>query len=113
MAGWLAKNLGNGLFGLIDIDNPNQSPSVTAQVTVPPADTFTRILNGQILNTEELRLEKPAVYDGTFEYVGLAIAGSDIADPVWSVVRTTWVYKCRTRIEFRSGVAWIDKHLGW
>ena len=53
-------------------------------------DTFTRMLNNQIYDNEEIRMEKPLTWDGTYEYMGLAPSGSLVNDPVWACIRKTW-----------------------
>lgn len=113
MAGWLTKRLGNGLWGTIDIDNPDSPPSVTATVTLTSNQSFTRILNGQLNDTEEMRLEKPMSYGMGFEYVGVGPNGANTADLVWNVVRCEWIDSKKTRIQYRNNIAWDDRAIGW
>jgi len=113
MAGWLAKRLGYGIYGIVDIDNPETAPTVTATVIVPTAGTFTRILTGQFKDNEEVRLDKPAFYLNSFEYVGIALVGSSIEDDVWDVVRVEWLNNRKIGILFRSAISWADRAVGW
>lgn len=114
MAGWLVKRLGNGLFGLIDIDNPNNSPSVSAAITAPAFDDFTRIVQGQFNNNEEVRIDRPGNYAGGFEYIAIAPTGSSTASAVWSCVRCTWSGGHKVRMQYLENIAWDDRAIaGW
>lgn len=113
MAGWLIRRLGNGMFALIDAVDPDNSPTVTASVTSPSFDTFTRILQGQINDNEEIRCEKPMSYALGYEYVGLGPDGANTADPVWDVVRVEWVSSKKTRMQYRADISWDDRAIGW
>lgn len=113
MAGWLIKSLGYGKFGIIDSEDPMSPPSVTAGITAPAYDTFTRIMQDQYNNDEEVRAFMEGSYDLGFQYIGLAPAGSLETDLVWDCVRCTWVNKSKTRYQFRQGIAWESRTLGW
>ena len=113
MAGWLMARLGYGHFAIIDPENPDNPPSVTAAVTAPNYDTFTRIMQGQYNNNEEVRFEVPTSYMNNYEYVAVAPVGSLPTEPVWSCVRCEWVNNKKTRLQFRQSVSWIDRSIGW
>lgn len=76
-------------------------------------ETFNRILQGDIYDYEEIRMDKPTDYTNGFEYVGLAPTGSSIFDPVWSCVRCTWVNMKKTRMQFRANMPWDLRINGW
>ena len=109
MAGWLIKRLGNGLFGLVDVDNPINAPAITATISVPNYDAFTRLLQGQINNNEEIRRE----FTSAAEYVGLALTGSLTSNLVWNVVKKTLINNHTIRLQFQTGISWDDRTLGW
>ena len=113
MAGWLTKRLGYGKWSTVDIDAPSLPPSVTATVSAPVYDTFTRIMQGQIENTEEMRRDAPVSFVGSFEYIGVATAGSSTGALVWDVVRVTWSNNKKVHYQFRENIAWDDRALGW
>lgn len=113
MPGWLVSRLGYGKYGLIDSDNPDRAPTVTATVAAPNFDTFTRILQEQIKNTEEVRFDQPQTYNNTFEYIGIAPAGSLTSDFVWGIIRVSWVMNKKIRIQFQDNVAWDNRTQGW
>ena len=113
MAGWLMYRLGYGQMAIVDPENPDNPPSVTATVSAPVYDTFTRIMQGQIENTEEMRRDAPVSFVGSFEYIGVATAGSNTGALVWDVVRVTWSGNKKVRYQFRENIAWDDRALGW
>lgn len=111
MAGWLVQHLGYGVYGLIDAENPANAPTVSAAITVPNYDTFTRICQQQFNNTEEVRrLWDP---QGGFEYVALATSGSDVSADVWSAIRITWQNNQKVRIQYKSPCSWTNVNQGW
>lgn len=76
-------------------------------------DVFTRILNNQIYDTEEMRVEKPINYLFGYEYVAIALSGADTDKPIWACVRRTWLDNHVTRIQYKSDVTWDFKSIGW
>ena len=84
-----------------------------AQQGIIEMDVFTRLLKGEIYDTEEVRKESPSDYSNGFEYVGVALSGSSIYDPVWNCCRCTWESFKKTRIQFRKNISWDQKDLGW
>ena len=67
------------------------------------ADQFTRILNEQFYDDEEVRMLRNSVY----EYCGVALAGSLTSDPVWTCLRQSRDINgkvCRWQIKFN--VVW-------
>lgn len=76
-------------------------------------DSFARILNGHIYNTEEVRFERPQNYLNSFEYVGLAPLGSLPTDPVWDCVRCSWVNNRKIRMQFQAKIPWETRSVGW
>ena len=94
----LSTHLGYGKTGIIELD------------------IFTRMLREEIYDYEEVRLVQPSygAYWNTFSYMGLAIAGSPIDQPVWNVIRKTIDGGGRTsRIQFRENIKWTEYALGW
>lgn len=87
--------LGNGKTGTIELD------------------AFTRMLNNEIYDTEEMRLERPVGYEYGYEYMGLALSGSSPSEPVWCCIRRTWLNKTVIRIQYKSEVIWDFKWIGW
>jgi hypothetical protein len=86
---------------------------VEGPVTTSSVDTFTRIQTEQFHDTEEVRIDKPTLYDGTFEYIGLATAGSSTASLSWNVVRVSWVLNRKTRLQYRANISWDNRTSGW
>ena len=72
-------------------------------------DTFTRMLNDQILDTEEIR----KFWAGPYEYVCLAPSGSPLNEPVWCAIRVTWINGKKTRIQFQENMTYSDITSGW
>lgn len=87
----LQVSLGYGKIGIIELD------------------TFTRILNDQIYDTEEIRKD----FNGNYEYVAIALSGSNVDDSVWNCVRVTWLNGHRIRVQFQSNISWTTKDLNW
>lgn len=74
------------------------------------SDVFTRMLTNQICDGEEVRMDKPSDYSGAvFEYMGLAESGSNIVAPVWSCIKKSYYNKRCVRIQFKAGIAWVDR----
>ena len=76
-------------------------------------DVFTRICTEQFFDTEEVRMDKPQTFDGTFEYVGVAETGSATSDAVWQIIRVTWTANRPTRRQFQPDMIWDDRTQGW
>lgn len=76
-------------------------------------DVFTRLLNNQLYDNEEIRVDRPVDLTADFEYVAVATAGSSPDDPVWSCIRRSWINKHVVRIQYQSGIPWTYKELGW
>lgn len=77
-------------------------------------DIFTRIMNGEFWDEEEVRYDKPQILINGLAYVGVANAGSSVIDPVWACVRRTYDANGRSaRDQFREKIAWIDRANGW
>ena len=91
----LTQNLGYGQTGTIEID------------------VFTRLMVGNIADTEELRLDVPGTFDNTYSYIGIAESGSNPSDLVWSCIRCSWTNNRKTRIQYRTNMAWSDRAQGW
>ncbi len=72
-------------------------------------DVFTRLLTGQVSDGEEVRKD----WEGNFEYVGLAEAGTNPEAPVWNCVKCTWVNGRRVRFQFKSNMSWTNRTMGW
>ena len=83
------------------------------QTGVIELDAVTRILNGQFYDNEEVRIDRPTLFDNAFEYVAVAPDGSKTSDPVWYCIRCTWVNNRKTRLQFRENIAWDDRAQGW
>jgi hypothetical protein len=88
-------NLGYGKAGIYEVDK------------------FTRILDAQVYDSEEIRIERPDSYGNGFEYVAIAPVGSDTGISVWACVRCTWVNKQKVRMQFRDNVSWDSRAVGW
>lgn len=91
----LLINLGYGKNGLIELD------------------VFTRMLNDQIHDNEEVRLDKPMDYASGYEYMGVALKDSPIDLDVWSCIRRTWNQGHCIRMQCRTDIAWEDRIFGW
>ena len=77
-------------------------------------DTFSRMLTDSFHDHEEVRFLKPPHTNGTcYAYMGLAINGASVSDPVWSCIRQTWEEKKVVRLQYRTGVAWDAVTVGW
>jgi len=75
---------------------------------------FARINNEQFKDTEEVRYDIPASLILRDSFVGVASDGSDTAEGVWTVVKTTHDAngnKARSRV--RTGVKWDFRTEGW
>ena len=107
--GWLIQHLGYGRFALVDPSDPLNPPSVTAAVTAPNYDKFTRILQGQFNNNEEARRD----WSYPYEYVAIAPNNSLTTDLVWACVRCTWNNNHKERWQYRENISWNDRSLGW
>jgi hypothetical protein len=82
--------------------------------SVTEDSVFTRLMNGQILDTEEVRYDSPADLRGSWAYVGVALAGSSPLDAVWSCIRRSFDGNGkRYRDQFRANIAWTDRANGW
>ncbi len=114
---WLTQRLGNGWWGTVDAENPSSPPQVTivGPVSSNPEliSTFGRIINGQLRENEDVRFDKPQTWDGTFEYIGVALKNSSINDSTWSIVRVSWILNRRTYMQYRTGIAWTERTQGW
>lgn len=113
MAGWLIHRIGYGKAVVIDPDNPENPPAITASITAPNYDTFTRLLQGQFYNTEEVRISRPTSFSNGSEYVGAAPTGSATSETIWKVVKCTWENYHKTRLQYREGISWDNKEFGW
>lgn len=80
MAGWLAKRLGNGLFGLIDADNPLLPPAITASI-----DT-----TGLALDTS-LQSDRPSQKTGRVYKDGV-VSGATSGQTVYTVTSGKKLY---------------------
>ncbi len=87
----LSLNLGNGRKGTIELD------------------TFTRMLNSQIRDNEEVRMDKPDSWLNGAEYMGVAPSGSSITDTVWACIKRTWFNNRCIRVQFKENMAWVDR----
>ncbi len=83
--------LGNGNTGTVEID------------------CFTRLLNNQIYDTEEIR----KAWYGNYEYVCVGPLGSSIYEPVWNAIRTTWINGKRFRVQYQPNLAYAYITDGW
>lgn len=118
--GWIVTRLGYGAFGLIDADDPNNPPKVSVSGTISGTfnaqlqQNFGRILNEQFNDNEEVRFLKPMSYANSFEYCGVALAGSLTSDPVWTCLRCSYDNNGRkNRYQIRTGVIWDNVTQGW
>ncbi len=81
---------------------------------IEEVDVFTRIMNGQFWDEEEVRYDRPSSYINTWAYVGLATSGTSVLDPVWSCVRRSYDGQGKVyRDQFRTKVAWSERANGW
>ncbi len=77
-------------------------------------DIFTRIMNCEFYDEEEVRYDRPDNYINTAAYIGVALAGSSILDPVWACVRRLYDGRGKVyRDQFRMKMAWNDRANGW
>lgn len=72
-------------------------------------DPFVQLLTGQVGVDNQLRMDKPTTYNGTFEYTGIAGEYDLTSDNVWGIARSTWTNGRRTRIQYLGGVSWDDR----
>lgn len=114
--GWIAKDLGNGVWNIND-ETPGNNPSVSFNGTITSnpqlTQNFGRILNEQFNDNEQVLFDVPQTYDATFEYVGVAINTASPSDSVWMVIRVSWVLNRKTKMQFQSGIAWSQRTQGW
>lgn len=84
------------------------TPSGTQDVRlVNEADTFARMLQGYVKDTEELRLQSPTTFINGVSYVGVAIDGSATSASVWSILKVTYDGNGRrSRVQYRTGLTW-------
>jgi hypothetical protein len=73
------------------------------------SDVFTRMLNDQIYDNEELRMDKPSDYTSGYEYLGLALAGSSITNAVWCCIKRTWQNNRCIRVQYKAAIPWTDR----
>ncbi len=115
--GWITKRLGNGLWGTVDGDVPENPPQVSFSGTITSnpqlTQRFGRLLNRQLNDNEEIRMDKPSNYNNGFEYIGVAADGSSPSAPVWDCIRITWVNFRTEKAQFRSNIVWDDRTVGW
>lgn len=77
-------------------------------------DVFTRIMQGEFWDEEEVRYDRPASYVNTWAYVGLAAKGASVLDPVWACVRRSYNANGKVyRDQFRENIAWNERANGW
>jgi hypothetical protein len=79
----------------------------------PSLSTFDRLVNERYNDNEEVRMDKPQTFNGTFEYVAFAIAGSPTSSLVWQCLRVEWDLNRRTRMQFRPNISWDNRTIGW
>lgn len=84
------------------------------KTAVTELDYFTRIMNGQFWDFEEVRYDRPLDYANAYAYVGVAPAGSSADAAVWCCVRRSYDLngKC-VRDQYRSDIAWTARTTGW
>lgn len=115
--GWMAKDLGNGVWNITDDGVPSANPYVSFNGTITSnpqlTQNFGRILNEQFNDNEQVLVDVPQSFDNTFEYVGVANNTASPSDPVWMVIRVTWILNRKTKMQFRSSVIWNNRTLGW
>lgn len=115
--GWNCKNLGNGTWQITDDGISQGIPIAGFNGTIASnpqlTQNFGRILNEQINENEEIRLDSPNSYDGTFEYIGVAPIGSLSSSNVWMIIRVSWVNNKKVRFQYRSNVIWDNHTQGW
>ena len=79
---------------------------VSGTFTLSPA-TFDRILNGNLLDTEEARKDSPSSFISGFEYIGVAPSGSLTSSSVWNIVRISYDVRGRQeRFQFQPNIVW-------
>lgn len=72
-------------------------------------DPFTQLLTGQIDAESQVRMDKPATWNNTFEYHGIAVSNAPTSDNVWGITRVTWINGKSTRIQYMGGVSWDNR----
>ncbi len=72
-------------------------------------DVFTRILKGEIYDSEEVRKDFDGSYGIGAEYVGVALAGSSTSDEVWNCVKCTWINNHKTKLQFKANISWDSR----
>lgn len=108
MAGWLLKRLGYGSFEVVDKDNPTNPPSVNSSGV---ADTFTRILQNQVYETEEIRRAAPSSFVGSYEFIAFGPKGASTGASVWDCVRCTWSMGKKVRFQYLENISWDDREV--
>jgi len=115
--GWRCENLGNGLWNVTDDGTNTQTPYVSFNGTIAAnpqlTQNFGRILNQQLNDNEQMMLDKPQIFDGTYEYVGVANNTALPSDPVWMVIRKSWSANRVVKVQYRPNVAWTHHVNGW
>lgn len=77
-------------------------------------DDFSRIRLGHIRDYEEIRYDRPDSWSGTaYEYIGVAVQGTDTMDNKWICIRCTWQDGQKVREQFQKDKAWTNRILGW
>jgi hypothetical protein len=86
----------------------------TGQLQTSTSQEFARIYNEQFNDNEEVRLDTPVPLNSNFAYAGVALSGSSVDDPVWSIIRTSFdINGRRDRIQFRVNLTWTGRTQGW
>lgn len=92
----LIIRLGNGRWGVVGLDGA------------------ARLLNNDLLDTEEIREDTPINLINTYSYKGLATAGTATSSAVWSIVRYSFDSNGQlSRIQYRTDVVWDSRASGW
>lgn len=79
------------------------------QAALYETETFTRMMKGEVLDSEEIR----KYWAGPYEYTCLAPLGTPIDDPIWSAVRTTWLNNKIVRVQYQENMTYSNITDGW
>ena len=92
----LAIRLGNGKYGLIELDYAN------------------KLLNNNVTDTEEMREDNPNSFSNSYSYKGIAANGSSTSSAVWSVLRIQYDNNGNpVRYQVQNNISWDSRASGW
>ena len=78
------------------------------------SDVFRRLATGDVLDTEEVRIDIPAVLASGYIYKGYAPDGTATSATSWDVMRVSLdVNGNPSRQQYQTGISWDSRASGW